>query len=123
MKISGIFYILIILFITGCSTSPKEVSFTISNQSSDGVVVVYSELGSTDTIQVLIPTTEAEVLLQTQSNNGNTNWYYDYKLQIHSIYNQLGDSIDFNPNISQHWVLYVGDPNYYYQLNLTDTVF
>lgn len=123
MKRILIFPVTILLMIAGCSPAPKTVRFSVVNNASDDIHLYYSILSVPDTTFISVASGDAYELLETENANGATNWYYDYKVQIHTITNLVDDTIDFNPNISQYWSLYTGGIEDYYQLNLVDTVF
>lgn len=123
MRTNVILTIAFIGILASCSPSPKTVRFSVVNNASDNIYVYYALLGESDTTYMSIASGDAHELLETENSNGTTNWYFDYKVQIYHIENLVGDTINFNPNISQYWSLYTGGIEDYYQLNVVDTVF
>lgn len=115
--------VLVGMILASCAPQPKSVRFSVVNNASDNIHIYYSLLGVNDTTYMSVASGDSHELLATENANGATNWYYDYKVQIHTIHNHLNDTIDFNPNISQYWSLYTGGIEDYYQLNLVDSVF
>ncbi len=118
------FFLLIsvVLILASCKSN-KEVSFSVYNDASDSIKVKYYHFNNNDTQSVTIVSGDLNVVLETQSANENSNWFYDYKMHIIGIYSASGDSTIFNPNISSNWSLYVGEPYYYYQLHVADSDF
>lgn len=107
----------------GCSPNVKNVSFSVVNNSNSKIYVQYVEILNQDTSSVEIVTDNLFPLLSVQNSSGGSNWFYDYQIHINTIYNLAGDSIQFNPNESQIWFLYVSDPDYFYRLYIKDTDF
>jgi hypothetical protein len=122
MKHSFLF-IGIVLLLIACKPANKEVSFSVYNDATDSIHVKYYTFATSDTQTINITTGNLSVLLEEKSANENSNWFYDYKMHIIGIYNALGDSTSFNPNVSEDWSLYIGEPYYYYQLHISDTSF
>jgi hypothetical protein len=110
------------LFLFSC-TSNKDVSFSVYNDCTDSIQVKYYTFATNDTQMVTIVSGDLNIMLEGKSAQENSNWFYDYKMHIVGIYNALGDSTQFDPNISSNWSLYVGEPFYYYQLHIVDSDF
>jgi hypothetical protein len=112
----------IVLLLFSCKSN-KDVSFSVYNDCTDSIQVKYYTFASNDTQLVTIVSGDLNVMLEGKSAQENSNWFYDYKMHILGIYNNLGDSTNFDPNVSSNWSLYIGEPFYYYQLHITDTDF
>lgn len=106
----------------GCA-QPAQVSFSIHNNSSSKIFIQYYPFETNDTQMIQLGSDTLITLLDVKNTSGSSNWFYDYKMHINSIYNLAGDSILFDPNISQYWFLYVGEPNYQYKLDIEDSDF
>ena len=107
----------------GCSPKEKNISFSLVNNDTSKIYVHYFDFATHDTDTVEIVTDDLATLLTVKNSNGGSNWFYDYKMHITHIYNLAGDSVNFNPNESQYWFLYVSDPDYFYRLYIKDTDF
>ena len=103
--------------------SNKDVSFSVYNDSTDSIQVKYYTFATGDTQTATIVSGDLNIMLEDKSAQENSNWFYDYKMHIVGIYNALGDSTTFDPNVSSNWSLYVGEPFYYYQLHIEDADF
>lgn len=112
----------LIILIVGCS-QPAHVSFSIKNSSTNQISVKYYPFETNDTQIVNFGPDTLLTFLETDNSTGKSNWFYDYKMHIVGIYNNLGDSTNIDPNVSQYWFLYVGEPNYQYKLDIDDTDF
>jgi len=119
-KVSGILSV-IMMVLAACS--PAEVSYSVQNHSANKIFVNYTPFSTNDTQVVGIGADTLVTLLETENSSGKTNWFFDYKLHINSVYNVLGDTLLINPNVSQYWILYSGDPLYQYKLEVKDTDF
>lgn len=104
-------------------TQPANVTYSIHNGSTTPITVEYYKFEDNDTQTVSFGADTLVTILETANTSGSSNWFYDYKMHINTIYNAGGDTIVINPNISQYWYLYVGAPNYQYKLDVTDTSF
>jgi len=112
----------LILIVVGCSQS-AHVSFSIKNSSTNQIFVKYYPFETNDTQIVHFGPDTLLAFLETDNSTGKSNWFYDYKMHIVGIYNNLGDSTVIDPNVSQYWFLYVGEPNFQYKLDIDDTDF
>ena len=121
-KIPALISICTLFLFIGCKQT-KDVRFWVYNGCSAPIHVEYITFENNDTNQLTIGTDTISILLQTQNTSGGSNWFYDYKLHINGIYNNLGDTLNFDPNVSEYWHLDVGDPTYYYRLSIADTDF
>ncbi len=115
-------FLAVVILLVGCA-QPAQVSFSIHNGSSSKIFIHYYPFATNDTQVVQLGPDTLITLLDVENTSGSSNWFYDYKMHINGIYNLVGDSILFNPNISQYWYLYVGEPNYQYKLSIEDSDF
>ena len=111
------------VFTLAACQANKDVSFSVYNDATDSIQVKYYTFATNDTQSVTIVSGDLNVMLEDKSVQENSNWFYDYKMHIVGIYNALGDSTTFDPNVSSNWSLYIGEPYYYYQLHIEDSDF
>ena len=115
-------FICFIVLVMGCS-QPAHVTFSIKNSSTHQISVKYYPFETNDTQMVNFGPDTLITFLETDNSTGKSNWFYDYKMHIIGIYDYLGDTTLIDPNVSQYWFLYVGEPNYQYKLDIDDTDF
>jgi hypothetical protein len=102
----NIYTILIVatVVLIGCKKNNSVTTFEVKNFSDEIIYVNYTTYETMDTtIKVIGVDLGAEIFVN-QSESGY-NWYYDYGIQINSILNTTGDTISFNPNLSQYWTI------------------
>ena len=117
-------YTILMVFANSCTSTMQDVSFTIKNTGSSNIFVEYIAIQNNDTINVQILPSESQIIWEeTLAERQKTNWYYDYKISINTITNQVGDTINFNPNIASNWVLWISSPHNNYNLYIEDSSF
>jgi hypothetical protein len=119
---SVIAFVCVFTLVVGC-TQPAHVTFSVKNSSTNQISVKYFPFETNDTQTVNFGPDTLITFLETDNSTGKSNWFYDYKMHIIGVYNNLGDSTSFDPNVSQYWFLYTGEPNYQYKLDVDDTDF
>lgn len=114
------------VIITSCGFPTRHnASFIVSNSSvTNAIFVQYFFIETYDTAIVKINPTESSTIWELTNLIGiESNWYHDYAIHINSITNEVGDSINFNPNIANNWNLSVASPSYHYFIEIKDTSF
>ena len=112
-----------IIFILGCivvfvSCTPNEyhIKFNVHNSASNKIFVQYCPFQTTDTTNVQIIPGQTIVVwdaLHVGGKSYDTNWYYDFGINIISICNIVGDPTIFDPNVASHWQISNSDETEY----------
>lgn len=123
-NIRTIIFISLIVFLGSCSPQESHVKFKVYNLSTSDIFVQYFEQQTIDTFTLQIPTSQTAIVWDALHVGGGneTNWYYDYEIQINCITNALGDSTIFNPNIASNWII-ANNEETEYRLNIGDNSF
>ena len=93
--------------ITACaptSSDPLNAYFRITNHSSTLISAEYVAYTTNDTSAVQIDTSNYNIVWEVPiPNTDNGNWYYIYGIEIINLTNQVGDTVNFNPNVCSYW--------------------
>ncbi len=114
---------LILILLTGCTAGDSYSTFTIDNSSSLNIAIEYYQLSNGDTAQLVIVPNNSEQIWEVTAKGRNTNWYYDFGVNINHIINSNGDTLLMNPNIASNWVMYNAGTDSYYHLPISDSSF
>lgn len=117
------FLLFLSLLIIACEGPQSFVSFTVNNGATTKIVVKVQELQTSDTTSYTIDPNFSQTIFERTRNSDESNWFYDYAININYIVNENSDTLTINPNLSQYWSLFVGDPYYDYALTVRDTMF